>query len=361
MANGRRRPIDSPGDRIASGGSGAGFSAGASRTTVIGIAALVILIVLAIGGCSTLARVDAGQVGVVRNGGPLDNKDIRQILQPGSAVTYTGVFSEDPHEYPAATVQRFYQITSDQGRGEREGVDVVQVPTADGVSVGLEATIYFNFVGEANQDLLKRFDSNIGLRTFPVASTGERLHAYEGDQGFAAMLDTVLRPVIDNDLRQEIGSFRCAELVSSCALIQQGQEASESGKARTTPDGRATNANLQAVQEKINRSLAEDIRRTFGADYFTNIRFNLSRVTLPSNVQRAIDEAQSAFAEVSKARARVRQAEFQNRANRQLARTYEQSPGLAQIEAIKNIPPGSEVIFNVGAGGSPGLNVGRGR
>ena len=360
MANGRRRPIDSPGDRIASGGSGAGFG-GASRTTVIGVAVVVILIVVAIGGCSTLARVDAGHVGVVRNGGPLDNKDIRQILQPGSAVTYTGVFSEDPHEYPAATVQRFYQITSDQGRGEREGVDVVQVPTADGVSVGLEATIYFNFVGEANQDLLKRFDTNIGLRTFPVASTGERLHAYEGDQGFASMLDTVLRPVIDNDLRQEIGSFRCAELVSSCALIQQGQEASESGEARTTPDGRATNANLQAVQEKINRSLAEDIRRTFGADYFTNIRFNLSRVTLPSNVQRAIDEAQSAFAEVSKARARVRQAEFQNRANRQLARTYEQSPGLAQIEAIKNIPPGSEVIFNIGAGGSPGLNVGRGR
>lgn len=307
MANGRRRPFDSPGDRIASGGSGGGLDV--SRATVIGVAVVALLIVLAIGGCSTLARVDAGQVGVVRNGGPLDNKDIRQVLQPGSAVTYTGVFSEAPHEYPASTVQRFYQITSDQGRGEREGVDYVQVPTLDGVSVGLEGTIYFNFVGEANQDLLRRFDTNIGLRTFPVASTGERLHPYEGDQGFAAMLDTVLRPVIDNDLRSEIGSFRCAELVSSCALIQQGQEASESGRARTTPNGRASNANLQAIQEKINVSLAEDIRRTFGADYFTNIRFNLSRVTLPTNVQRSIDDAQSAFAEVSKARARVRQAE----------------------------------------------------
>ena len=335
-----------------------GLSADGSRRWVLGVALAAAVVVLLLGGCSTLARVDAGHVGVVRNGGPLDNRNIRQVLQPGSQLTYTGLFSEDPHEYPAATVQRFYQITSDPGRGEREGVDFVQVPTSDGVSVGLEATIYFNFVGEANEDLLRRFDTNIGLRTFPVASTGERLHPYEDDQGFAAMLDTVLRPVIDNDLRSEIGQFRCAELVSSCALIQQGQQASQSGN-RPTPDGRTSNANLQVIQDKINRSLAEDIRRTFGADYFTNIRFNLSRVTLPPNVQQAIDEAQSAFAEVSKARARVRQAEFQNRANRLLARTYRESPELAQIEAIKSIPPGSEVIFSIG--GSPGLNVGRGR
>ena len=321
---------------------------------VAGVVAAIVFAIFAFSGFG-LASMDAGHVGVVRNGGPLDDKDIRQILQPAQSLTWTGWLSEDPHPYPASNVQRFYTITSDPRGGDRAGVDVVQVPTRDGVQVGIEATLFFNFVGESNPQLLRQFDSNFGTRTFPVQERdGERLSPWEGDDGFAAMLDTVLRPVINNDLRQEVGQFRCAQLVSSCALVAQGQRAGAG-----TPSEEDSNANLQEIQEKINTSLAEDIQRTLGAAYFPNIRFNLSRVTLPANVQTAIDQAQSAFADVSKSRARVRQAEFQNQANRLLARTYRESPELAQIEAIKSIPEGAEVIFNVGGQGGPGLNVGR--
>ena len=326
-----------------------------TRLIVAGAAsavAILLFVIFAFSGFG-LARMDAGHVGVVRNGGPLDNRNIRQVLPPAQNLTWTGWLSEDPHAYPAANVQRFYTLTSDPRRGERQGVDVVRVPTRDGVQVGIEATIYFNFVGESNERLLRLFDNNFGTRTFPGADGGERLRPYEGDEGFAAMLDTVLRPVIDNNLRQEVGRFRCAELVSSCALISRGSQAS-------VDPVEDSNANLQEIQAEIDKSLAADIQRTLGAAYFPNIRFNLSRVTLPDNVQGAIDQAQAAFAEVSRARARVRQAEFQNQANRLLARTYEQSPELAQIEAIKAIPQGAEVIFNVGGANGPGLNVGRG-
>ena len=321
---------------------------------IVGALAAVLFVVFAFSGFG-LARMDAGHVGVVRNGGPLDDRNIRQILAPAQNLTWTGWLSQDPHPYPAANVQRFYTITADPRRGDRAGVDVVQVPTRDGVQVGMEGTLFFNFVGESNPRLLREFDNNFGTRTFPRGDSDERLYPWEGDEGFAAMLDTVLRPIINNDLRQEVGQFRCAELVSSCALVAQGQRGGE-----PTPESEDSEANLQRIQQKINTSLAADIERTLGSGYFTNIRFNLSRVTLPENVQQAIDQAQSEFAGVSRARARVRQAQFQNQANRLLAKTYRDSPELAQIEAIKSIPQGAEVIFNVGGAG-PGLNVGRGR
>jgi regulator of protease activity HflC (stomatin/prohibitin superfamily) len=324
------------------------------RLIAAGVATVVAIIFFALFALSGfgLARMDAGHVGVVRNGGPLDDKNIRQILQPGQSLTWTGWLSEDPHAYPASNVQRFYTITSDRARGDRQGSDIVRVPTRDGVQVGIEGTLYFNFVGESNERLLQAFDNNFGTRTFPTVEAGDRRFPWEGDEGFSAMLDTILRPVILNDLREEVGQKRCQELISSCALISRGEQAA------TPVADENSNANLQEIQRSINESLTQDIQSTLGGGYFTNIRFNLSRVTLPENVQRAIDEAQSAFAEVSRARARVRQAEFQNRANRLLARTYSESPELAQIEAIKAIPEGAEVIFNLnGTGSSPGLTI----
>lgn len=317
------------------------------------VVAILFFIVFAFSGFG-LARMDAGHVGVVRNGGPLDDKNIRQVLQPGQSLTWTGWLSEDPHPYPASNVQRFYTIVTDTSRGDRQGVDVVQVPTRDGVQVGIEGTLYFKFVGESNERLLRRFDNDFGTRTFPSVEGGERLYPWQGDEGFAAMLDTILRPVINNDIREQVGQKRCAELVSSCALISRGEQA-----AVPVNDEENSNANLQAIQQAINQSLVRDIEATLGAGYFIDVRFTLSRVTLPEGVQQAIDTAQSAFAEVSRARARVRQAEFQNRANELLARTYRRSPELAQIDAIKAIPEGAEVIFNLNGSGSPGVTIPR--
>src|SRR3954452_23548635 len=93
-------------------------------------------------------RQDIGHVGVVRNGGPLDGRSIRQILMPGSGVTWAGWYSQDPHEYPARGVVLLYTVTSDATRGDRPGVDVVNVPTRDGVRVGIEGTLYYHFSGE---------------------------------------------------------------------------------------------------------------------------------------------------------------------------------------------------------------------
>ena len=101
----------------------------------------VIAVVLIIGVIAALAiglpalfsgftKTQGGEIAVIRNGGPFDNNQIRQVIQPASSLTWIGTYSVK-HRYPAQ--QRFYTITAQADRGDRTGVDVERLPTADGV------------------------------------------------------------------------------------------------------------------------------------------------------------------------------------------------------------------------------------
>ena len=303
----------------------------------------------------TVARQDVGHVGVVRNGGPLDRRNIRQILLPGQRLTWTGWFSQSPHQYPASHVELLYTVTSDPKRGARPSVDVVTVPTRDGVQVGLEATIFFHFIGDRDLELLQRFDQGFGTRAFETRDGG-RLTPWEGDDGFAAFMDSVFRPVLDNDLRREIGRFRCDQLVASCTLLRHA--------ARPTAVGahvdESASVNIALVEGRLTRSLREDLARTLEAPYFTGIHFRLSAVRLPGGVQTVIDDVHAKYASVSGARAEVSRARYEDARNKILAKTYQQSPALARIHAIRSAPKGATIIINDGEGRSPGINLGGG-
>jgi hypothetical protein len=77
-------------------------------------------------------------------------------------------------------------------------------------------------------------------------------------------------------------------------------------------------------------------------------------------VQNAVDDAQAEFAEVNSARAQLRQARYRARGNRLLGNSYNRSPGLAAIDAMKAIPKGSTVILSTGTGKSPSVIAGGG-
>ena len=298
------------------------------------IAGLVFLIGL----FGALNRTSGGEVAVVRNGGPFDNHRVRQVIDPASGLTWTGWWSQ-VHKYPAP--QRFYTITSEAGRGDRPGVDVVHTPTSDGVNVGIEGTLYFTLT--LDHAALKTFDNKFGTRKFRSVD-GVARYPFDGDDGWSGFLDQIVRPVIDNDLREQINAFRCAELVSSCSLVQN---------ARTNPvapgGGHSNNGNIAKVQQAINQSLATDLRGTLGGDFFTSIRFNLVRITLPPKVQNAVDDAQAAFAQVTEAQARVESARADAEANRIRQRGYADCPACARIDELKAIPA-SVQTFAPGAG-----------
>jgi regulator of protease activity HflC (stomatin/prohibitin superfamily) len=306
----------------------------------VAVAFFVVGLILLIGLFSGLTKTSGGEVAVVRNGGPFDNHRIRQLIQPASGLTWIGWWSS-VHKYPAQ--QRFYTITADAGRGERPGVDVVHTPTSDGVNVGIEGTIYFTL--NLDPRALRAFDDKFGTRKFRGLD-GALRYPYNGDDGWSGFLDQIVRPVIDNDLREQINTFRCAELVSSCALVQNA------GSTTGTPKGlggQSNNGNIAKVQQAINSSLGVDLRQTLGGDFFTGIRFNLVRITLPAKLQGAVDDAQAAFAQVTQAQGRVQSAKADAEANRIRQRGYRDCPACARIDELKAIPP-SVQTYAPGAG-----------
>jgi len=287
-------------------------------------------VIVAISGVR-VARQPPGYVGVVRNGGPFDDRSIRQILQPGQRITWIGFFSQAPHNYPSVRALRAIPV----GENPRSPLSL---PTRDGVQVVLQATAFFRFVGESNPDLLKRFDVTVGTRKF------SGLYPWEGDEGFIKMASAVITPVLENNLRREVGAVACASLVASCSLIRRTENADD------------PNATIARIQHRINASLEHDLAETLGQPFFHGFRFRIVRVALPTTVQAAVDQTQAKYAAINGARADLRRARFEAERNDLLGDSYNRSPSLARIDAIKAAPEGATVV--VGSGQDPQVLVG---
>src|SRR4051812_156096 len=88
---------------------------GFARLAGVGVVLVLILGIIAVVAVVTgFDRTQGGEVAVIRNGGLLDNHKVRQVVEPASALTWTGMWSQS-HKYPAQ--QRFYTITSDKQGG----------------------------------------------------------------------------------------------------------------------------------------------------------------------------------------------------------------------------------------------------
>ncbi|MFI7447404.1 SPFH domain-containing protein [Nonomuraea sp. NPDC049714] len=294
--------------------------------TALAIIAAIIALPFLVGGIGGLESTDAGVVTVVRDGGPLDDNQIRQVIDPGSGLTWAGLWSSS-HTYPAQ--QRFYTITADAKRATTLGVDVVTVPSSDGVNLGIEGTLYFTL--NLDHETLKTFDDKYGTRTFR-SQDDRSLYAWDGDEGWSAFFGQAVRPVIDNALRAQIGAMRCAELVPSCALLE-----SSSLKPQDS------NTNISTVQNAVNASLARDLPQTLGGDFLTGLRFTLVKVTLPGDVQKAVDRSLAANAAVSESQARVAQARAEADANQARQDGYDKCPACAEIDKLKALPQGITV------------------
>jgi hypothetical protein len=302
------------------------------RTAIVMAGGL--LACLSLTGC--YSKPQGGEIGVVRNGGPFDNHNIRQIIPNGAGTSWNGMFSST-HYYPVDSQQRFFRMAScptDSGICKGADAEAVTVPSADGVDVTIEGTFYLNTGfndspgGEAT---VKAFDTQFATRTF-----GDDLHAYDGNDGWSAFLAAIVEPIVVNNLRETISGVTCADLVSSCALVQN----STAKVSAQQLAGKNNQSNVSRIQETVEKALATDLGSTLGRAYFKNIKFNLARVVLPSSVQTAINRAQSAFASVSQAQARVRSAKLESQANEQRQAGYRKCPTCARIDAIKALPPG---------------------
>src|SRR5215212_1224516 len=107
----------------------------ARRRLTLGAAVLVAGVVALIGLTGCYTKPQAGEIGVVRNGGPLDNHNIRQVVPNGAGNTWNGWWSTT-HYYPVSSQQRYFRFATCDG-GKCDGADAlaITVPTSDGVDV----------------------------------------------------------------------------------------------------------------------------------------------------------------------------------------------------------------------------------
>lgn len=330
------------GGRGGRGSDGGGSKWGRiAKFAALGVVGLLILLAA----FGSFRNPEAGSIGVVRNGGPLDDKKIRGIIQPASGLHWVGVYSS-VHYYPAN--QRNYIITSDPARGDRTGVDIFRTPTRDAVNVGVEGQVLFTV--NVDDATLRTFDTRYGTRTNPSANhDGERFFPWDGDLGWGAFLDSWFRPTLDNALREEIAQFNCEELNASCSLVK----GTNSGSVQT-------NVNLVKIQEALEKSLQRDLNLTLGDDYIEIQKVNIVGIKLPDTVEVAVDTANAEKARVAGERYKAQQAKYKARAALAQARANRANPYAGIEQVFKAMPADSQPVINVnlGGGSSKGLNLG---
>lgn len=296
-------------------------------------------------------KTDGGHVAVIRDGGPFDDNSIRDVLPVSSPLTWTGLYSQ-VHQYPAQV--RYYDIVP--VGDDRPGVNAYRTPTRDGVDVGLSARL--NFSLNLDNGTLRQFDDAFGTRTYATVDGTQRLAPWEGDEGFATWLDTMIKPIIEETLRQQVASVDCEDLQASCALVRNADPNAVQA-ASANNDNAET---LRRIQGAVNDALASNIAVRLGGDYLTNIQFSLTGVDLPASIRQRIEGAQGEFAGASAAQARLNQAKLDADTNAERQRGYNQCPTCAEIDRIKaegeslaKIPPGVQVY----APGNPFAVAGR--
>jgi regulator of protease activity HflC (stomatin/prohibitin superfamily) len=303
------------------------FPVGRAIGGAIAIVALLWLCGVGIGACKSLGSTGPGEVAVLINGGWFDSKDQRDVEPPSSGYKVPGLYTQW-RKYIHESQQRFYTIRpGDSGADEAEAE--VVVPTRDGVQVSIEGTTNFHttFSGEDDDPNLLAFDTRFGNRTY----AGDK-YVWDDDGGWEAFLAAQFRPVLVSTFREEIGGLDCAELVSSCALIQQGaQQTGQIDIEAVQEAGDKAEASFEEVASAVEAKLETRMEAALGGQFLTGWEVQIERVVLPEEVQGAIDTAQSAFAAVSEQRARAEAAKFEAKRIAERAKALS-TPGAAALE-----------------------------
>jgi regulator of protease activity HflC (stomatin/prohibitin superfamily) len=283
--------------------------------------------------------VGPGVVCVVQEGGPFDGRDVAKVRQAAGGVENIGIFN---HQRCFPSTERNYIISADPREADAKTVDFVEIPTADAVNVRIEGQALFrlNTDPKVVADLYRKF----GVRTF------DGLHPYDGDEGWRNFLAIQFRPILDNALREAIGTYKCVQLNNTCQYVQNAEEAVR-GEVQVVNTGQT----LTEAQEAIAATLQTDLDDTLGGHYFEGIKFRLRGVKFDPQVQEKITAAQAARTELAtaklEAQRRVEQAVGDRRVAEQKAlaikatqNAYRGNPSQARIDAIKSLPAGLQAL-----------------
>jgi regulator of protease activity HflC (stomatin/prohibitin superfamily) len=311
----------------------------ATASGVVGAILLVVLVVVAVGfiGWITSFRgTSPGDVCVVVEGGPFDGRDIKEIRPGGEGPKAIGALN---HQRCFPANQRNYIVSSDPSTGDARTVDFVEVQTKDAQTVRVNGQALFTL--NTDPQTVRTFYRKFGTRTF------EGNHPYDGGAGWDSFLKIQFRPVLDNALREAIGTFDCTELNNSCQYVTQANQAVQ-GQVKSVDTGQ----NLQAAQQQIETLLRRDLNATLGGEFFTNVRWIFSgsgqggAIAFTPRIQNEIQNAQAKQTQVAAAKLDAQRRVQQARGDTQVAaqqaaqirlkaRAYRDNPQQADIDKLK--------------------------
>lgn len=298
------------------------------------LAIVVILgLALLVGGCSALSSfkgTESSEVCVVKEGGPFDGRDVKEVRQPAESPKIIGAFNK---QYCFPSNERSYTLSANPDEADAKTVDTFKVPTIDAVEVFVEGQARFKL--NADPKVVKQFYLSYGNRTY------DGKHAYDGGDGWDNFLQQVFRPQLSNALRDAVGEYKCVELKNTCQYVQNTEAVTE-GKV----DEVANSQNLSEIEDEVVDQLTENVKHSLGDDYFVDIRFNLTGVKFEDAVEEAVTRAQTKRTEVANTRLEA-QRQKEEAAGRKLAaredaeaikikqNAYKLSPTQAEIDKLK--------------------------
>lgn len=332
-----------------------------SRGLIGGIAVVIACIVAIplLGWLVSIKGTDTGEICVVREGGPFDGRDIKEVRQPGEGPKPIGALN---HQDCLPTTERdSNDVIEDQDK-EKDGNQLPSFPTKDSVQVIADGQALFNLTTDPAKILT--FYKKYGRRKWG----GEDI---TDDKGWLNFLRQRFQPVILDVQREVLGQYECIALNNLCQYVQNAQAAAngEVKKADTTQ-------NLSAAQAAIANKLRQRLRAAFGDDYFENVRYQNLRIRFEDEVKARVTEAQSLRTQAANAKLeaqrkvaeakgdadrRVEVAKGERAAASEQEKTYRLNPTKRQIDRIKAFC-GSEGCNPqvIGNSGKVIANLGRG-
>lgn len=300
-----------------------GESAGMSDYAIlVGVViAAIVGIVCVFGFLTSFKSVDAGEVCVIKEGGPFDGRDVKDVRQPGSGVSSIGIFN-DQHCLPAT---------------ERDSNEVLpddpSFPTRDSISVLADGQVLFSLT--TDKEKVSEFYRKFGRKKWSG-------HWLWEDEGWKAFLQQRFAPPVIDALRQVIGKNDCTPLNNLCQYVLDPDKAARKGKTEKVDNSQ----NLSRAQADISTEITARLRAAFGDDYFENVRYQNFRTRFEPDVQRQITAAQAKRTEVAnakleadrvkeEAKGRTAVAEEQSKQIKIKAAGYRDNPSQARIDGIK--------------------------
>ncbi|HSE29357.1 MAG TPA: SPFH domain-containing protein [Candidatus Saccharimonadales bacterium] len=305
-----------------------------------------------VGVLDSYTSTESGQIAVVRNGGPFDDRKPFMTIGSGSNIKWTGWWSKVRY-YPSSPQPIDFVGAY---KTDEPGVNYNAFPTRDGIDVGIKGQMLITITGDAEK--LKEFDASYGSRKYRGAD-GEFYFpsdSYDELKGWRAFLDAVLIKASDAAIRDEIVKYDCTALNPKCKLVKP-QTTTEVKPGQTpveviNPDAMTPEAtsNREKIQTAVQKRLEEELAKLGGWVGEIKVVFNSVELVISDKVQTSIDKTLAAWADANAAQAAKAKAVLDADANEARQRGYNTCPSCAQIDALNALPDGLLSLGGAGLG-----------